>query len=54
MSKTINALEKEVGLWKARYDKASLTLMETTEEVSSTEEYQVSLGLDCLLLCLFH
>lgn len=37
MSKTINALEKEVGLWKARYDKASLTLMETTEEKSSLE-----------------
>ena len=33
MSKTIGALEKEVGLWKARYEKASLTLMDTAEEV---------------------
>lgn len=33
MSKTIAVLEKEVGLWKARYEKASMTLMDTTEEV---------------------
>lgn len=34
MTKTIGALEKEVGLWKARYEKASMTLMDMTEEVS--------------------
>lgn len=33
MSKTISALEKEVGLWKARYEKASVTLLDVTEEV---------------------
>lgn len=33
MTKTIGALEKEVGLWKARYEKASMTLLDVTEEV---------------------
>ena len=33
MSKTISVLEKEVGLWKARYEKASIMLMDATEEV---------------------
>ena len=33
MTKTIGALEKEVGLWKARYEKASMSLMDAAEEV---------------------
>ena len=38
MSKTISALEKEVGLWRARYEKANRTLIETTEEVRKRRE----------------
>lgn len=38
MSKTISTLEKEVGLWRARYEKASRVLADTTEEVNRAAE----------------
>ncbi len=44
MAKTIGTLEKEVALWRARYEKTNKSLIETTEEVSASWEFQCDIA----------
>ena len=54
MAKTIGSLEKEVALWKVRYEKASKSLMETTEEVSLLTILAISVSSAVSVARLFH